>query len=202
MGHRIDNTHISLMRNHPVDTIFIQIITFCNRSTAIRHVRNCIFEYSPTFLIDIMHVIIHRKIRRRTHRSTSFHMQKRQAFTIGSQKSIHDTHIFSSRLYHKSSRTIAKNRTCSTFCVVHHRWHLVCTYNNDFLVSSRTDKISSRFQQKQEAATGRLQINSKCIFKSEFIAKNRSCGREVIVWSSSSNNNQINVVRISTGFLH
>ena len=136
MSYRINNTKVCLMRNNPINSIFIQSIAFCNLSTDIRHVGNSIFKNRPPFLIDVMHVIVNRKIRRSAHRTTSFHMQEWQAFTICPQNCIHNADLLSSRLYHESSCTITEYRTSRTVCIIHHGRHLISPHNNYLLISS------------------------------------------------------------------
>ena len=60
------------------------------------------------------------EIRRRTNRTTSFHVEERQTFAICSQYRIHDSVIFRSGLHHKGSSTVTENRACSTICIVNH----------------------------------------------------------------------------------
>ena len=120
VSHSLDNTDIRLMRNNPVDTIFRQTILFCDSSRDIRHVGYSIFKYCSSFLVQIVHFIVYCEIRRRTNRTTSFHVEERQTFAICSQYRIHDSVIFRSGLHHKGSSTITENRACSTICIVNH----------------------------------------------------------------------------------
>mgnify|MGYP007093311871 CR=1 FL=1 len=92
------------------DTIFRQTILFCDCSRDIRHVGYSIFKYCSSFLKQIVHFIVYCEIRRRTNRTTSFHVEERQTFAICSQYRIHDSVIFRSGLHHKGSSTVTEKR--------------------------------------------------------------------------------------------
>ena len=83
MSYRFDDAHIGLMGNNPVNVIFCQPVLFCYSCTDIRHIRDSVLEHSSTFLMNIMHFIVNREIRRRTNRTTRFHVEERQSLTIG-----------------------------------------------------------------------------------------------------------------------
>ena len=77
MRYSADYALIGLMRNHPVNIIFVKMISFNYSFTGIGHIGYGILEYSTSFLIDIMHLIIQCIIGGGTYRTTGFYMQER-----------------------------------------------------------------------------------------------------------------------------
>ena len=65
---------IGLMWDHPIDVIFVQVVSCNNRFTGIRHICYGIFEYRTSFLIDIVHMTIQRIIGGGTYGSTCFNV--------------------------------------------------------------------------------------------------------------------------------
>ena len=136
MSHSINDTKVCLMRNYPVNAILCQTVLLSNSCTNIRHIGYSILKHSTSFLINVMHVVVYSKVRWRANRTTRFHVQERQTFTIGSQNSIHNTYVFRCRFKHEGSSTVTKDRTSSAVCIINHRRHLVSSHNDNLLISS------------------------------------------------------------------
>ena len=143
MSHGINDTHVGLMGNYPVDVILVQVVTFSNLHTGVRHVRYGILEYRSTLLIDVVHPVVNRKVRRRTHRTTSLHVEEGKPLTIGTKVGVHDTEFLRGGFHHESCCTITKDGAGGSIGIVSSRRHLVSTHNDDFLIATRTDEVGS-----------------------------------------------------------
>ena len=62
LGYRLDDTHISLMRNDPLDIILVQAVTLGYQRTVVAHVRHCIAEHRAPLLIEVMQTMINREM--------------------------------------------------------------------------------------------------------------------------------------------
>ena len=85
LGNGLNDTHIGLVRNDPLDVILIQTIAFSNESTIVAHVRHCIAEHGATLLIEVMQAVVDGEVTGRTDRTSSLDVQERQALAVSTK---------------------------------------------------------------------------------------------------------------------
>ena len=137
LGHSLNDTHICLMRHHPIDVILAQAIAFGNKGTVVAHICHSITEHRTTLLIAVVHTMINGEVTGRTNRTTRLHMKEGKSLTIGTQIRIHQTDVLLlSTLKHYCCCTVTKERTSITILIVCCRRHFVSTNQDNSLITT------------------------------------------------------------------
>ena len=64
LGHGLDDAHVSLMRNDPMDVILIQTIALSDQCTVVAHIRHGIAEHRAPLLVEVVQTMVDGKMRR------------------------------------------------------------------------------------------------------------------------------------------
>ena len=156
------------MRHHETDIILVKVVAFGNKRTVIAHVCHRIAEHGAPLLIEVVQTVVNSEMRRRTNRSTGLEVEERKPFAISTEERIHHTDILLCRCFeHHCCGAVAKERTSATVFVVNHRRHLVCTDDDNLLVTATLNHRGSHIKRIQEAATGSPEVKRECVFQSQ-----------------------------------
>ena len=82
LGNSLDDTHVGLVRNHPLDVVLVQTVALGYQCAVVAHVGYRIAEHCTTLLIEVVQTMINSEMRRWADRTSSLQMQEWKSLTI------------------------------------------------------------------------------------------------------------------------
>ena len=97
-GHCLDDAHIGLVGDNPLDVVLVQMIALGNACAIVAHVRHGITEHRTSLLIEVVQTVIDGEIAGRTDGATGLQVQERQSLAIAAEIAVHATDFLLFRL--------------------------------------------------------------------------------------------------------